>query len=89
MSYAAFGVKPFSADVDLLLESEHGHLVPLSQVGATFVIAASPQEVPPGRATVVVMVDGREHRRAVNLVNGMSLNKPLAMILADDAFAPF
>lgn len=83
MTIGAFGSTPFSAVVDLWLDCEFGR-VPLSQTASTFVIAASPRDIPPCRATVVISVDGHEHRRSVNLIHGMSASNPHTAALAEE-----
>lgn len=65
------GTIPYSADVKLCLETEHGH-VRLSQSSADFIIARAPVHLPPCSAEVIVEVDGHCHRRRVWLTNGMS-----------------
>jgi hypothetical protein len=87
MSQGAFGIMPFTTDVDLWLDCEHGR-IPLSQVGSTFVIASCPRQLPPCKAQVVVSIDGQVYPRAVRLVNGMRANQRRTLVLADDAI-PF
>jgi hypothetical protein len=45
----------------------HGQVYPLSQAGPDFVILKTPAQIPPGRATVIVDVDGDERRWEVLL----------------------
>lgn len=71
MDTAAFGSTPFSAEVDLWLETDHGR-VELAQVSSTFLIADEPQILPPCAGVVVTMIDGDEQRSAVELPDGMS-----------------
>lgn len=62
----------YSSRVRLWLESEHGTFQ-LSQVGADFVIAAGPATLPAAsRCTVVVSIDGREHRLPYVVLDGLS-----------------
>ncbi|MEX2543879.1 MAG: hypothetical protein WD316_02010 [Phycisphaeraceae bacterium] len=88
MAQGAFGVNSFSTVVDLWLDCEQGR-VPLSHVGSTSVIAASPRDLPACRARVVVSVDGREFVRAVTLIDGMSRAESEARVVADEPPLPF
>lgn len=68
----AFGIKPFSALVDLWLECGEVR-VPLSEVGYGFVSAVKPIYLPAQcRVTIVVSIDGREHRKHAVLAHGMT-----------------
>ena len=78
----------YSADVALWLECEHGQF-PLAQVSRTFVVPATPQNIPPCNARVVVSVDGRRHEYDVLLVDGLRPDQDEATILANDQVAPF
>ncbi len=83
MTTGAFGSTPFSAVVDLWLDCGQDRL-PLSQVGQSFIIAQSPRDLPAGTiGTVVVSVDGREHRRHVRLIEGMAETDPEAAVVPD------
>ena len=89
MAAGAFGVEPFSAVVDLRFECEHGH-VPLSHVASESIIAAAPRELPAQcHGRVVVSVDGREFVRPVMLVDGMSVARPEARVVALKDGLPF
>lgn len=90
MTQAAFGGSAFNTHVDLWLDCEHGR-VPLRQVGAEFVIASDPCEIPPRCiASVVISIDGQLHRRKVLLVDGLSADKPMAhMVPCDEDGLPF
>ncbi len=86
MSDTAFGGPPYSADIDLWLECEHGR-IPLSHTAPDFVISATPRDLPRCEADVVVSVDGKAHRRRVVLC-GMSVDEPRSAILPLEP-APF
>lgn len=90
MTHAAFGIAPFSAEIGLWLECDEGRF-PLAQTGPDFVIAADARTLPPGYcASIVVSVDGEEHRRPVVLVMGMSADEPMTPVrCVDDEVAPF
>ena len=87
MDQGAFGIQPFSTEVDLWLECDHGR-VELSQVGATFVIAQTPSALPQCHADIVMSIDGRIQKRRVELVSGMSEDEAETMVLASDSL-PF
>ncbi|NBC10957.1 MAG: hypothetical protein GVY24_04375 [Planctomycetes bacterium] len=78
MTQAAFGGNPFSTRVKLWLEGDAGKLK-LSHVGADFVIASEPCSLPAQTpVTVVVSVDGKEHRHRYLLREPLTTNKPRA-----------
>ena len=81
MTTGAFGSTPFSAKVRLWLECEidGGHVIRLAQVASDFVIAVEPEDIPECDASVVVSVDGKEHRRPVRFL-GMSAENPEAAV---------
>jgi hypothetical protein len=79
MTQSTPGIAPFSAEVDLWLDCEHGR-VPLAQVSDDFVIASNPTTLPVCEAEVVVSVDGHLHSRRVLLVNGMSQDNRRAAV---------
>jgi hypothetical protein len=77
----------YSAEVDMWLDcGEHG-TIPLAQVASTFVIAASPVNLPACIARLILMIDGRQLERRVRLSAGMSGRE--AQISAYDEAAPF
>jgi hypothetical protein len=79
----------YSATTELWLDCGHLGCIPLSQSGSTFIIAVDAIGLPPCEAQVVVKVDGRVHRRAVKLANGLSKSNREAMILSSDGLCPF
>lgn len=86
MTQGAFGIAPFTTQVRLWLECEHGK-ISLSHVGSEFIIASEPQNVPECDATVVVSIDGEEHRRPVRMC-GMTRENPKAAVV-QNCPAPF
>jgi hypothetical protein len=87
MDESPFGLTPYSSEIDLWLTCPFGR-VALSQVGSSFVIAASSHNIPPCKAEVTISIDGREHSRQVDLVHGISPDNPISTVLALDAI-PF
>ncbi len=55
-------VSRYSSVVDLRLVLADGQIYPLSQIGPDFVILESPRTLPPGPATIVMVLDGNERR---------------------------
>lgn len=58
--------------------------IPLSHVGATYVIAKEPVDLHPGDAEIVFTVDDERYTRPIHLVNGMSKDHREAMVLSRD-----
>lgn len=76
----------YSSDVKLWLEHAAGR-VALAQTGPDFVIPAAPAELDPGPATVVMAIDGREHRRSVTLSGESGPGRRVAIQEASSAVA--
>ena len=87
MAAGAFGVEPFSTNVELWLETPTRR-VPLAQVGDTFVVTAEECDIPPGRATLVISIDGVRSERPVDLITGHGHSRELMMLSVDES-APF
>lgn len=90
MTQAAFGGPIFNARVDLWLQTPDDH-IRLCQVGAEFVIADPPCDIPSGAAaTVVISIDGKAHHRRVIVMDGLSSDKPKSRVVAcDEDHLPF
>jgi len=63
----------YSADVRLSLECGDT-VMPLAQVAPDWIIPVQARDLPPTTGTVVISVDGRQHRHGVFLPRGMSHN---------------
>lgn len=80
-----------SANVSIKLDcGEHG-LVELSRVTPTSVYIARPvpADIPPCQADLVVIVDGQEMRRRVDIAEGLTRACQNVMALPIDQVAPF
>ena len=55
-------------------------VIPLAQVAPEWVIPEQPRDLPSGEAVIVVEIDGRRHRRAVALVDGMSVSSTFVRV---------
>lgn len=84
MAGGAFGLTPFDTKVEIWLETHAGLIVDLAQSSDTVVVADEPVQLPPMQATVVISVDGREHRSEVHLPNGMKLDDRETLALPVD-----
>jgi hypothetical protein len=69
-----------SADVQLSLNVA-GRELPLSHVEPGCVILRTQIDLPPQDAEVIVTVDGRIHRRAVFLPNGISADQEIVPVV--------
>ena len=90
MTQAAFGGTSFSSVVNLWLEIGPD-VIPLAQVGADFVIASTPSQVPADTdAIVVVSINGHEYRHKYLLADGLSHdNSRSRTVVYDDDGLPF
>jgi hypothetical protein len=79
----------YSAETALWMDCGHLGNITLAQAGSTFVIPVEAIDLPPCDAQIVVIVDGRVHRRKVKLAYGLSKHRREAMILACDDLCPF
>ena len=79
----------YSAEIDMWLDCGSLGRLPLRQTAPTFVIVAEPRDIPACDAEIVYTIDGRPHRRAVRLVNGVSTQSVETMVLSRDAISPF
>ncbi|MBI1370804.1 MAG: hypothetical protein GC162_19395 [Planctomycetes bacterium] len=87
MTQAAFGGVAFSTDVELWLECGAAR-IPLTQVAPTFVRTDHPRDLPAGRATIIISVDGQIQSVPVILCNGMKSSDGETTIRPNDA-VPF
>jgi hypothetical protein len=60
-----------SADVRIVL-SVNGHLLPVTKIGADFLVVKEPIDHPPADAEIAMSVDGKERRWLVHLPAGLS-----------------
>jgi hypothetical protein len=88
MGEGAFGVEPFSSEVELWFENDR-QKISLAEVGPSFVVPSEPHSLPPCHGRVVVSIDGQVFTRNVHLPAGMSSDQTETLVLADDATAPF
>ncbi len=69
----------YSSDVDLWLAYSDVK-IPLAQVAPDWIITAERTEMDPGPVDIIVLVDGKEHRRHMMLPNGISPHQRKAII---------
>jgi len=77
----------YSAQVTLDLIHPAGRLS-LGGVAPDWIMARTPTDLEPCEGTVVITIDGKEHRNAVHLPEGMSREKSKTPIVMLAATAP-
>jgi hypothetical protein len=87
MDKTSFPQSSHSADVRIELRV-NGHILPVAQLGPTFLILKKPIDHPPADAEIVMSIDGDESRWPIRLGAGLSNSEPETEILPAQSNGP-